>query len=498
MTSGIARVVVFPDFAQDFIQVNLEMQSGTAPHIRNAAVDKVEGTLLEINRKFVAENPDSLPIIQNIGVFTTGDTGARMFVEIPFTEDRPYEMKEVTQMWREAVGEIPGMKELKFIAAGHIGGGSPLSFKLSGSNYTALEAAAADLARELATYEGLFDITNSAVSGSDEIKLTIKPEAEALGLTMSSLGRQVRQAFYGEEAQRIQRGKDELRVMVRYPIEERRSIADLENMRIRTPDGDEVPFNSVAEVSFGQGYSNISRLDRERTVTVSSDLDPEQVEPQQIVRAMSEEYIPELLSRYPGVKYGLEGSSQDQVDFMSKIFMALVIAMFLIYALIAIPLRSYSQPLIIMSVIPFGAIGAVMGHIIMGRSISMFSLFGLIALAGVVVNDSLIMVDFINKARVRGLAIRDAVIQSGTARFRAIILTSFTTAAGLLPIMFESSPQAQAIIPTAISIGYGIIFATIITLFLIPALYLLQEDFFRRMSQLKNWLLYRPAEVQAD
>jgi len=492
MTSGIARVVVFPDFAQDFIQVNLEMQSGTAPHIRNAAVDRVEGTLLEINRKFVADNPDSLPIIQNIGVFTTGDTGARMFVEIPFTEDRPYEMKEVTQMWREAVGEIPGMKELKFIAAGHIGGGSPLSFKLSGSNYTALEAAAADLARELATYEGLFDITNSAMSGSDEIKLTIKPEAEALGLTMSSLGRQVRQAFYGEEAQRIQRGKDELRV------EERRSIADLENMRIRTPDGDEVPFNSVAEVSFGQGYSSISRLDRERTVTVSSDLDPEQVEPQQIVRAMSEEYIPELLSRYPGVKYGLEGSSQDQVDFMSKIFMALVIAMFLIYALIAIPLRSYSQPLIIMSVIPFGAIGAVVGHIIMGRSISMFSLFGLIALAGVVVNDSLIMVDFINKARARGLAIRDAVIQSGTARFRAIILTSFTTAAGLLPIMFESSPQAQAIIPTAISIGYGIIFATIITLFLIPALYLLQEDFFRRMSQLKNWLLYRPAEIQAD
>ncbi len=173
-------------------------------------------------------------------------------------------------------------------------------------------------------------------------------------------------------------------------------------------------------------------------------------------------------------------------------------ALFLIYALIAIPLRSYAQPLIIMSVIPFGAIGAVIGHIIMGRSISMFSLFGLIALAGVVVNDSLIMVDFINKARARGVAIRDAVIQSGTARFRAIILTSFTTAAGLLPIMFETSPQAQAIIPTAISIGYGIIFATIITLFLIPALYLLQEDFFRHTSQFKNWLLYRPAAAKTD
>jgi len=498
MTSGIARVVVFPDFAQDFIQVDLEMQSGTAPHVRNAAVEHVEGVLLEINQKYVDENPDALPIIQNIGVFTRGDTGAIMFVEIPFTEDRPYEMKEVTEMWRDKVGEIPGMKELKFRAAGHIGGGSPLSFKLSGSNYEALESAADELAKELATYEGLFDITNSATSGSDEIKLTIKPGAEALGLTMSSLGRQVRQAFYGEEAQRIQRGKDELRVMVRYPLEERRSVADLENMRIRTPDGDEVPFSSVAEVSFGKGYSRISRLNRERTVTVSSDLDPDQVEPQEIIRTMSDEYIPELLSRYPGVKYGLEGSSQDQVEFMSKIMMALVVSLFLIYALIAIPLHSYAQPLLIMSVIPFGVIGAVIGHIIMGRAISMFSMFGLIALAGVVVNDSLILVDFINKARAKGVAIRDAVIDSGMARFRAIILTSFTTAAGLLPIMFESSPQAQAIIPTAISIGYGIIFATIITLFLIPALYMLQEDFFLKMRQFKNWLLYQPADARAE
>jgi multidrug efflux pump subunit AcrB len=183
---------------------------------------------------------------------------------------------------------------------------------------------------------------------------------------------------------------------------------------------------------------------------------------------------------------------------MTKIVLAFAAAMFLIYALIAIPLHSYAQPLIIMSVIPFGAIGAVIGHIIMGRAISMFSMFGLIALAGVVVNDSLIMVDFINKARAKGVALRDAVIESGTARFRAIILTSFTTAAGLLPIMFESSPQAQAIIPTAISIGYGIIFATIITLFLIPALYMLQEDFFRRMRSFKNWMLYRPIEVQSD
>lgn len=495
MTSGIARVVVFPEFAADFIQVRMEMESGTPPAVRDKTAHRIEQALLQLNDEHVREHPDSLPIIQNIGVWTPSDTSAMMFVEIPFDESRPYEMKEVTAMWRERVGELPGLKELKFTGAGHIGGGAPLSFRLDGNNMDMLQAAAAELVNELAGYEGVFDIVNSADSGAEEIKLKIKPEAEALGLTMSSLGRQVRQAFYGEEAQRIQRGKDELKVMVRYPLGERRSIADLENMRIRTPGGDEVPFASVAEVSFGKGYTKISRIDRQRTVTVSADIDPDLVEPRQIIRTMSTEFIPRLLAKYPGVEYGLEGASQDQVDFIRKIQIAGIAAMFLIFALIAIPLHSYSQPLIIMSVIPFGAIGAVIGHIIMSRPISMFSMFGLIALAGVVVNDSLILVDFINKARARGVALRDAVIQSGTDRFRAIVLTSFTTAAGLTPIIFETSPQAQAIIPTAISIGYGIIFATIITLFLVPSLYMLQQDGFARMRQLKAWVLGRPADT---
>lgn len=478
MTSGLARVVVFPDFAADFIQVTMQMENGTPVAARNAALEQVEGALIELNDEWVAENPDSLPMVQNIGVWTTGDTAAQLFVEIPFEEERPFEMTEVSAMWRDAVGEIPGLKELKFMAAGHIGGGSPISFRLQGANYEVLEAAAAELADEVATYEGVFDVVNSATAGGDEIKLRIKPEAEALGLTMSSLGRQVRQAFYGEEAQRIQRGKDELKVMVRYPIEERRSIADLENMRIRTPSGEEVPFESVAEVSFGKGYSSIRRLNRERTVTVSADRDADVVEPQYVIRDISTNFIPGLLARYPGVSYGLEGASEDQMDFLTKALIALATSLFLIYALIAIPLHSYSQPLIIMSVIPFGMIGAVIGHIVMGHAISMFSIFGLFALAGIVVNDSLILVDFINKARERGVTVVDAVVEAGMARFRAIILTSFTTAAGLIPIIFDSSPQAQAIVPTAITIGFGIIFATVITLFLVPALYMMQNDGF--------------------
>lgn len=497
MGSGIARVVIFPELASDFMQVNLEMESGTSSASRNEAVDKIEGAMLEMNEEFVRDNPDSLPVMLHLGAFTRGDTGAILFLEIPMDTTRPFEMKEISDMWRESVGEIPGLKDLTFNDAGHIGGGPPLSFRLSGADYIALEEAAEELVRELKNYEGVFDITNTATAGGDEIKLRIKPEAEALGLTLSSLGRQVRQAFYGEEAQRIQRGKDELKVMVRYPIEERKSVADLENMRIRTPNGDEVPFQSVADISFGKGYSRISRLNRERTITVSANINPDLVEPQEIISSIRTEFIPGLLANHPGVNYGLEGASQEQNEFLFNLGIAFVAALFLIYALIAIPLHSYSQPLIIMSVIPFGLIGAVAGHVIMDMAISMFSMFGLIALAGVVVNDSLIMVDFINKARIKGVSIRDAVIESGTARFRAIILTSFTTAAGLMPILLETSSQAQFVIPTAISISFGIIFATFITLFLIPSLYMLQEDGFAATRRFNNWFLGRPTEIEA-
>ena len=494
--SGIVKIEVFPDQASDFLVVNLEMQPGTAPSERDRVLRSLEDGLLEMNTEYVAENPDSLPMIQHIGAFTQGETGAIIFVEMPQSEERPFNGGDISKMWRERVGEFAGVKELDFSDADHLGGGPPLSFRLSGSNFEGLESAANDLKEKLAEFSGVYDIRYSAELGGDEIRLRIKPEAEALGLTMSSLGRQVRQAFYGEEAQRIQRGKDELKVMVRYPRNERRSIADLQNMRIRTPLGDEVPFEEVAEMSYGTSYSSISRVDRKRTITVSADLDSEVVESAEIVKEISEDYIPELLAKYPGVDYGLEGASQEQVDLLRNLSVASVAALFLIYALIAIPLHSYSQPLIIMSVIPFGIIGAVIGHMIMGRSLSMFSLFGLVALAGVVVNDSLIMVDFINKARQSGVALKQAVIQSGTLRFRAIILTSVTTAVGLLPILTEGSLQAQSVIPMAISLGFGIIFATVITLFLIPALYMLQEDGFAAMRRFKGWVFEEPAVAE--
>ncbi|MGI9238005.1 MAG: efflux RND transporter permease subunit [Woeseiaceae bacterium] len=498
LASGIVKFEMFPDQASDFIRADLEMQAGTPPEDRNRVLSSLEDTVLAINSEYVAEYPDSLPMIEHVGAFTQGGTGGIIFVEMPQSEDRPFDGDEISERWRERAGEFVGVKELTFLDADHLGGGPPLSFRLSGSNYAALEKAAAELQERLAEFEGIFDITNTINSGGDEIRLSIKPEAEALGLTQSSLGRQVRQAFYGEEAQRIQRGKDEVKVMVRYPVEERRSISDLENMRIRTSSGDEVPFSSVADMSYGTAFSSISRLNRQRTVTVSADIDPDVVESTEIVKSISEDYIPGLLARHPGVSYGLEGASQELVNLQRNLSVASIAALFLIYALIAIPLHSYSQPLLIMSVIPFGIIGAVIGHIVMGRSVSMFSLFGLVALSGVVVNDSLIMVDFINKARAQGVAIKQAVIESGTLRFRAIILTSFTTAAGLIPIMTEGSVQAQTVVPMAISLSFGIIFATAITLFLVPCLYLLREDGLARMRQLADWLLYRQTSESAS
>jgi multidrug efflux pump subunit AcrB len=448
----------------------MDMENGTAPVARDRTISRLEQAAFDINEEYVSANPGSDDPIDHLIVFTQGDTGGMIFAELYRGDDRPLNSDELIGMWRDRVGEIPGVKQLVFSGGQHIGGGPPLSFNLVGNDLETLQAAAGELEAKLLDYEGVFDIRNSANAGGQEISLKIKPEAEALGLTMSSLGRQVRQAFYGEEAQRIQRGQNELKVMVRYPLDERRSIADLENMRIRTPSGDEVPFYSVADVSFGEAFSSISRQNRKRTVTVSGDIDPEIVEPGPVVKEITEEFIPELLPRHPGVSYELEGASQEQIKLMRNISVASIAALFLIYALIAIPLHSYTQPLIIMSVIPFGLIGAVIGHILMGEAISMFSMFGLIALAGVV----------------------------GTERFRPIILTSLTTAVGLMPIMLETSMQAQMLIPMAISLAFGIVFATVITLFLIPSLYLLQEDFGRWLSDMKNLLLGRDPITEPD
>jgi multidrug efflux pump subunit AcrB len=409
-------------------------------------------------------------------IFTNGNTVANVLLELVKPDQRELDAYQIEKLWRDEIGEIPGAKELRFFAGTNAGGGAAIEFQLTGQNDTELEAAAEAIQAQLNSYDGVYDVRHSFSRGSQEIKLSIKPEAEVLGLTLSNLAKQVRQAFYGDEAQRIQRGRDELKVMVRYPETSRLSVSDLEDMWIRTPQGEKVPFYQVADIEIGQGFSTITRINQKRSITISADIDSDKVESRKVVSAMNDDYIPEILSDYPTVEYGVEGASKDQADFISQLGFAAIGAMFLIYGLIAIPTKSYSQPLVIMSVIPFGIIGAIIGHWLLGRTINMMSMFGFIALTGVVVNDSLIMVDFINKAKGSGMRMFDIVSQAGTQRFRAILLTSLTTFFGVFPLYFEQSLQAQFIIPMAISLGFGIVFATVITLFLIPALYLIKED----------------------
>jgi len=392
-------------------------------------------------------------------------------------EARSISAVDIENAWRDKTGFIPNTRELRFYSSTNAGGGANINLNLMGSDYRQLELAAAELEQKLRDYAGVFDVTNSYSRGSEEIVLQIKPDAEQLGLSASDLGRQVRQAFYGEEAQRILRGRDELKVMVRYPLEERVSIANLEEMRIRTADGAEVPFGQVADVEIGEGFAAITRIDRQRTVSLTADVDAEIAQSTTVIQDISRNFIPQLLERYPSVSFGLGGASQEQAELIQRIAIFFGAAMFLMYALLAVPLKSYIQPVIVMSIIPFGMIGALIGHILFDTTISMMSLFGLVALAGVVVNDSLIMVDFINRKQAEeGVSLTEAIVAAGTVRFRAILLTTVTTFLGLLPIMFETSLQAQLVIPMTLSLGWGIVFGTVLSLLMIPSLYLVLED----------------------
>ena len=473
ISGSFVKVEVFPNIPSDFIQGQIIMVDGTAPHKRNEAIERVNSAVETIanQNKF---NGNSF--IKHSMVFTSGNTQATFLLELVKSENRDLNAYEIEKLWRDEIGEIPGTKELRFFAGTNAGGGAAIEFQLTGKNDKELELAADKIQEKLESYDGVYDIRHSFSRGSQEIKLAIKPEAEVLGLTLTDLAKQVRQAFYGDEAQRIQRGRDELKVMVRYPEKDRLSVADLEDMWIRTPRGDQVPFYQVADIQIGQGFSSITRINQKRSIKISADIDSEKVESRKVVSEMNDDAIPSILADHPSVQYGVEGASKDQQDFLSQLGFAALGALFLIYGLIAIPTKSYAQPLVIMSVIPFGIIGAIVGHFLLGKTINMMSMFGFIALTGVVVNDSLIMVDFINKAKGSGLRMIEIVMQAGTQRFRAILLTSLTTFFGIFPLYFEQSLQAQFIIPMAISLGFGIVFATLITLFLIPSLYLIKED----------------------
>jgi multidrug efflux pump subunit AcrB len=335
-----------------------------------------------------------------------------------------------------------------------------------------MEDLSAQIQEHLKSYEGVFDIHDSLEEGKPEIQLKIRPEAQQLGLAQGDLARQVREGFYGAEVQRIQRGRDDLRVMVRYPREERESLHDLERMKVRTKDGVEVPFASVAEIKFGKGFSRILRVDRRRVMSVMADADTVAVDMQRLQENV-EAYLAHLRDLHPGVAFSFEGAAREQRESWASLWWGVAMALFTLYGLMAIPFKSYLQPFAVIAVVPFCVVGAVIGHLILGLNLSFFSVLGMLAVAGVAVNNGIILVDFINQRIGRGTALREAVREAARARFRAIFLTSATTFVGLIPVMFARSTQAKFLVPMAVSMGFGILVATAVTLLLVPLNYVL-------------------------
>lgn len=502
MSAGFVRWVFFPDVPNDFMQASVQMEEGASNEATVLAIKEIEAALMRVDQQLLSEGEDV--VVKHRLVFLNSDTAGQIVVELDKSEGREVDSFEIGRRWREQIPEIPGLKAFKLSNSG-FGAGADIALQLRGTNLENLQKATADLKLALAAYDGIFDIEDNLLGGNDEIVLALKPEADLLGITLADLARQVRYGFYGAEAQRVQRNGEEIKVMVRYPRDERQSVGDLENMRIRTADGGEVPFSQVATYTLQPSFSAINRVNGERAVTITAAADKTRIEPAKVVAEVRRTVIKELEQKYQGITGDLDGASQDEMDAQRDLMKAAVFALFCIYALMAVPLKSYLQPLIIMSVIPFGLIGAVIGHMLLGLSMSIMSVFGLVALAGVVVNDSLIMVDFVNRARAQGMAVKEAVVQAGTQRFRAILLTSLTTFVGLAPIVLERSLQAQIVIPMAVSLAFGILFATIITLVLIPALYVMLDDLSRFvplairsfLGTCKTYLQYQGRDNQA-
>ena len=492
---GYLKFSFMPKVDADNMVAFLTMPQGTPAAQTAQVLERVERAATEVARQHDEGRPEGAPsVVQHmattIGTQPRAAGGGPMAqqsaggdsshlgevnVELLGAEDRDVSSALLLSQWRDLVGEVPGAVSLTF-QANIFSAGDAVSVQLAHRDFDTLLAAVDRLKGIIAEYPGTKDVADSFLPGKKELKLTLTPEGRAVGLTLSDLARQVRAGFYGQEVQRVQRGRDDVRVMVRYPEAERKSMGDIERMRVRLPDGSEVPFATVASVEEGRGYAVIDRADRRRVVTVSADVDEAVANANEINADLRVEVLPNLASEYTGLTYDFEGEQREQRDAMTSMARNFIVAQIAIFAILAIPFRSYIQPAIIMSAIPFGLIGAAIGHLIMGLNLTLLSVMGMIALTGVVVNDSLILIDLINRLRARGKSVDVAIREAGMRRFRPIMLTTATTFLGLSPMIFETSMQAKFLIPMAVSLGYGIVFAPAITLILVPSLYRILED----------------------
>ncbi len=474
VAGGRVRYVFFPEIRADFISARAELVEGAPESLIHAVAREMDTALREVDAELSAIHGQ--PVIANTFAYIYGGRGGNFQVELNRDLSGKVDIAEVEQRWRQKVGAIAGLESMSIRGSRDSGGGPPVAYKLSGRNPQRLVAAAAELTRQLEAIDGVFEVNNDTVGRASEVQISLTQQADAAGLTLAEVAGQVRQAFYGAEAQRIQRGDHEIKVMVRYPRDERRSVGNLENMWLRSADGRELPFAAVAQLERGVAPSVIQRIDGARATSVTARVDPARVEPRQVQRAIEASFTRHLAERFPGVSLSLEGGAEEEARSTDELIQGFVLALLGIYTLLAIPLRSYVQPLIVMAVIPFGIVGAAIGHWALGYPISVISLLGIVALSGVVVNDSLIMVDFVNRARADGTPPVQAALDSGVVRLRAIVLTSLTTFFGLVPMLLETSVQAELVQPMAVSLAFGILFATLITLVLVPCLYVILDD----------------------
>jgi multidrug efflux pump subunit AcrB len=498
--AGHLKFTFMPRIDADNLVATLTLPQGTTVSDAEKAVAQLEDSLFQLIAEYDDERPEDNPsVLRHVSTSigsqprsSSGPGGNRggptaggahlveVNAELLPAEIRNIPSPEMATRWRELCGPITGAVSLSF-SADLFRGGKPVFVQLSSSDSEMLVQAGRRLKEELAVFPGVLDIADSFREGKIEVKLNLKPEARTLGITLSDLARQVRAGFYGDEAMRIQRGRDEVKVMIRYPESERRSLGHIERMRVRTPRGDMVPFSRVAEVEIGRGYATINRTDRQRVVSVTADVNQDVANAEEVNADLRANIMPALLAEFPGLRYSMEGQQQERNESLGSLRSGFGLALVMIFVLLAVLFRSYMQPLIVMSAIPFGLVGAIWGHIIMGLDLTLISMFGVVALTGVVVNDSLIMIDFINRARREGQTLNEAVIAAGMRRFRPIMLTSVTTFAGLTPLILEKSLQAKFLIPMAVSLGFGIMFATFITLILVPVSYTILSDF-------KHWI----------
>jgi len=501
---GLIKFTYFPKVESDVLTCSLTMPAGTPAKRTLEVVSYVERTAKEALEAMDRKRPEDAPSlfehsISLIGLHSRGHGPAaagpqygghlgQVFIQLLEGEKRDVSALQLVRLWRDKVGLIPDAEAITFQSE-LFSAGTPVEIHLSLDNHGQLVAAAEELKAELNAYPGVFDVGDSFLPGKKEMQLKLKPAARSLGLTLSDLAQQVRHAFYGAEALRLQRDQDEIRVLVRYPEPERRSLGYVEEMRIRAPNGSPVPFSQVAKVKMEQGYASIERAQRLRVIKVTADVDESETNANEVRAVLENRFLPQLKNRYPDLRYTIEGEGKEQKESLSDVMRGFAIALFCIYALLAIPFRSFAQPFIVMAAIPFGILGALVGHIVTGFNISILSLFGMVGLAGVVVNDSLVLIYAANRIRSQGMDAARAVTKAGALRFRAIILTSLTTFAGLTPMLMERSLQAQFLIPMAVSLGYGVLFATGITLVLVPCGYVILADvqgLFNVKSKLKS------------